>query len=68
MMCIKKILQCCFFLSVLTVSFTDPAVFELKWKTWLGMLQYTENIQMCLGKYGNPGISSAAVFQNNAGN
>ena len=57
-MCIKKIFAVLFFFSsVLTVSFTDPAVFELGGKHGWGMLQYTENIQMCPGKYGNPGIS-----------
>ena len=57
-MCIKKIFAVLFFVStVLTASFTGNAVFELGGKHGWGMLQYTENIQMCPGKYGNPGIS-----------
>ena len=57
-MCIKKIFAVLFcFSSLWGVSFTDPAVFELGGKHGWGMLQYTENIQMCPGKYGNPGIS-----------
>ena len=56
-MCIKKIFAAIFFSSVLTASFTGNAVFELGGKHGWGMLQYTENIQMCPGKYGNPGIS-----------
>ena len=58
MMCIKKFLVALYvFLSVLVVSFADTAAFELGGKDGWGMLQYTENIQMCPGKYGNPGIS-----------
>ena len=56
-MCIKKIFAALFFSNVLAASFTDNAVFELGGKHGWGMLQYTENIQMCPGKYGNPGIS-----------
>ena len=57
-MCIKKFFAAIFFFSsVLTTSFTGNAVFELGGKHGWGMLQYTENIQMCPGKYGNPGIS-----------
>lgn len=55
---IKRIFAAVFlFSNVLALSFTDPAVFELGGKNGWGMLQYTENIQMCPGKYGNPGIS-----------
>jgi len=58
MMCIKKIFAVLFFFScVLAAAFTGDAVFELGGKQGWGMLQYTENIQMCPGKYGNPGIS-----------
>lgn len=57
-MCIKKIFAALFFFSsILTASFTGNTVFELGGKHGWGMLQYTENIQMCPGKYGNPGIS-----------
>ena len=57
-MCIKKIFAVLFFFScVLAAAFTGDAVFELGGKQGWGMLQYTENIQMCPGKYGNPGIS-----------
>ena len=45
---IKRIFAAVFlFSNVLALSFTDPAVFELGGKNGWGMLQYTENIQMC---------------------
>ena len=57
-MCIKKFFSIlCLCSSVFALSFADPAVFELGGKSGWGMLQYTENIRMCPGKYGNPGIS-----------
>lgn len=57
-MCIKKFFTRVFLFSyILMPSFTGNAVFELGGKYGWGMLQYTENIQMCPGKYGNPGIS-----------
>lgn len=57
-MCRKKLRAVLFlFVGVLSLAFANPAVFELGGKNGWGMLQYTENIQMCPGKYGNPGIS-----------
>ena len=57
-MCIKKAFAVLFFLSsILVAFFAGPSVFELGGKNGWGMLQYTENIQMRSGKYGNPGIS-----------
>ena len=57
-MCRKKFGAVVFlFVSTLSAVFANPAVFELGGKSGWGMLQYTENIQMCPGKYGNPGIS-----------
>ena len=58
MMCIKKIFAAVvLFSSVVGSALADSAFFEAGGKNGWGMLQYTENIQMCPGKYGNPGIS-----------
>lgn len=57
-MCTKKLFSVLFFFSSILALFpAGPAVFELGGKNGWGMLQYTENIRMCPGKYGNPGIS-----------
>lgn len=57
-MCIKKSIVIWFcVLDVFAFLCAEPAVFELGGKNGWGMLQYTENIQMCPGKYGNSGIS-----------
>lgn len=58
MMYIKKTLVLLIGFSGLLLSlYADSASFELGGKSGWGMLHYTENIQMCPGKYGNPGIS-----------
>lgn len=57
-MCRKELRAVLFFFwGVVSLASANPAVFELGGKSGWGMLQYTENIQMCPGKYGSPGIS-----------
>lgn len=56
-MCRKKAFAMIIISTALLSAFADPAVYELGGKNGWGMLHYTENIQMCPGKYGNSGIS-----------
>lgn len=58
MMCVyKKIQTIAIVVCISCVVFAESALFELGGKSGWGSLQYTENIQMCPGRYGHTGIS-----------